>query len=337
MADNTLSFRDLVTMDFASALLDAVRGSERVLLTGPEGPDGDSIGACLALQRALRSMVPGVVVDVAGTAGSRYAWLAGAESMVADAAVGTYEGVVVLDGDRHRLPRRVNAVFSGARWTGLIDHHRSSGLDGYTLPWIDAACESTCVMVRRLLAAWAIPLDRDYAEALYTGIIFDTGAFRYSNTTASTHLVAAELLAQGIEHWRICERVLMERRLGGLRLSARVCTIARLLAGDRVFMAEISRTTFDEVGADVHDVDGVIDALLQVEGVEVAALLVERGGGKCKLSLRSRGRIDVAALAQSISAAGGGHAKAAGASISLPLVEATAVVEAAVVAAIEGR
>ena len=324
-------------MDFASALLDAVRGSQRVLLTGPEGPDGDSIGACLALQRALQTLAPGVVVEVAGTAGSQYSWLAGTEAMVPDGSVGTYDGVVVLDGDRHRLPRRVNGAFSQARWTGLIDHHRSSSLDGYTLPWIDAACESTCVMIRRLLATWNIPLDRDYAEALYTGIIFDTGAFRYSNTTASTHLVAAELLAQGIEHWRICERVLMERRLSGLRLSGRVCTDARLLAGGSVFIGVISRAVFDELGAEVEDVGGVIDSLLQVDGVEVAALLVERGAAKCKLSLRSRGRIDVAALAQSISAAGGGHAKAAGATLALPLGEATAVVEAAVVGAVEGR
>ncbi len=323
--------------DFAPALLAAVRGSQRVLLTGPEGPDGDSIGACLALQRALHTLAPDVVIEVAGTPGFRYAWLLGAGEMLSDGKVGEYDGVVVLDGDRHRLPKQVARSFASARWTGLIDHHRSSGLDGYTLPWLEPTCESTCVMVRKLLATWDIPLDRDYAEALYTGIIFDTGAFRYSNTTASTHRVAAELLDFGIEHWRICERVLMERRLPGVRLQARVCDNLRLLADNRVAMGVISRATFAELGADEQDVEGIIDALQNIAGVELAALVVERGNERCKLSLRSRGGVDVAALAQRISPAGGGHAKAAGASISLPLAEAVRAVDVAVVEALGGH
>ena len=134
-------------MDFASAFLDAVRGSGRVLLTGPEGPDGDSIGACLALQRALATLAPAVKVEVAGVPGFRYDWLRGADSMLRESQIVDYDGVVVLDGDRHRLPRAVARAFASARWTGLIDHHRSSGGDGYTLPWVDPVCESTCVMI----------------------------------------------------------------------------------------------------------------------------------------------------------------------------------------------
>lgn len=322
-------------MDFASAFLSAVRGSGRVLLTGPEGPDGDSIGACLALQRALATLAPAVKVEVAGVPGFRYDWLLGADSMLRESQIGDYDGVVVLDGDRHRLPKAVARAFASARWTGLIDHHRSSGGDGYTLPWVDPVCESTCVMIRRLMSAWNVPLDRDYAEALYTGIIFDTGAFRYSNTTASTHTVAAELLAQGIEHWKICEKVLMEKRLPGVRLQARVCDGARLLAGEKVALGVISRATFVELGADEMDVEGIIETLQNISGVALAALVVERGPERTKLSLRSRGGVDVAALAQRISPAGGGHAKAAGASIALPLGQAVQAVEAAVVAAVE--
>lgn len=321
-------------MDIASRLLDAVRQSRTVLLTGPEGPDGDSIGACLALAAALRARAPGVEVSIAGTPGFRYAWLAGADTMIPDGGVGTYDGVVVLDGDRTRLPPNVARAFAAARWTGLIDHHRSSDLDGYSIPWLEPTAESTCVMVRRLLAAWDVPLDRALAEALYTGIIFDTGAFRYSNTTASTHTVAAELLSHGIEHWKICERVLMERRMSGLRLQARVCDRARLAGGNRVVIGVVSRATFKDLGADELDVEGIVDALQHVEGVELAALLVERSPEKTKLSLRSRGRVDVAALAQSLSPFGGGHAKAAGAALPWGLADAEPKVEAALVAAL---
>jgi phosphoesterase RecJ-like protein len=314
--------------------LSAFRSSERVLLTGPEGPDGDSIGACLAVQRALRVVAPAVRVDVAGSPGNRYRFLDGAAAMLPDEEVGQYEGVVVLDGDRKRLPPRVAAAFATARWTGLMDHHRSSDLDGYTIPWLEPTTESTCVMVRRLLAAWEVPLDRVFAEQLYTGIIFDTGAFRYSNTTAGTHRVAAELLEFGIEHHRICERVLMDRRLTGLRLQARVCDNAQLLADGRALLGVYTRALGEAVGSDGDDVDGIVDALQHIEGIEVAALVIEKDATRTRLSLRSRGGVDVSALAKRISPTGGGHAKAAGAAIPLPVAEAVARVEAELRAAL---
>jgi bifunctional oligoribonuclease and PAP phosphatase NrnA len=278
-------------------------------------------------------LVPDLHVDVAGWPGARYRFLDGAAEMLSDSQVGTYDGVVVLDGDRKRLPARVAEAFAGARWTGLIDHHRSSDLDGYTIPWLEPTTESTCVMVRKLLAAWEVPLDRSFAEQLYTGIIFDTGAFRYSNTTANTHRVAAELLAFDIEHHRICERVLMDRRLAGLRLQSRVCDAARLLADGRVLVGVFTHAVAAEVGANDSDIDGIVDALQHVEGIEVAALVIEKNAGRTKLSLRSRGLVDVSALARSISPAGGGHAKAAGASIALPVAEALALVERSLLAA----
>ena len=338
IVDTASGFWSAARMEFAAALLAALRSSRRVLLTGPEGPDGDSIGACLALQRAAAKLAPDVHVDVAGDPGFRYAWMSGASEMVADADVSDYDGVVVLDGDRTRLTRSVGRAFAGARWTGLIDHHRSSGIDGYTLPWLDAAAESTCVMVRRLLGHWGVALDRTYAEALYTGIIYDTGAFRYSNTRAGTHTLAAELLGHGIEHWKICERVLMDRRLSGLRLQARVCDEARGLARGRVLVGVCTQAAMAELGAEDQDVEGIVDALQHVQGVELAALVVERGEGRCKVSLRSRGGVDVAALAQRLSVHGGGHAKAAGATLSMSIAEAVGRVEAALEAAlVEGR
>lgn len=328
-------------MEFAATLLTLVRSSRRVLLTGPEGPDGDSIGACLALQRALAEMTPDVHVDVAGDPGFRYAWMTRASEMVPDADVGDYDGVVVLDGDRTRLAPSVGRAFAAARWTGLIDHHRSSGTSGYTLPWLDGAAESTCVMVCRLMAHWGVALDRTYAEALYTGIIYDTGAFRYSNTSAGTHTIAATLLAQGIEHWTICERVLMDRRLSGLRLQARVCGEARGLAGGRVLVGVCTRAAMAEFGAEDQDVEGIVDALQHVQGVELAALVVERSEARSRVSLRSRGGVDVAALAQRLSDRGGGHAKAAGATLAMSVTEAVARVESALEVAVsvggEGR
>jgi phosphoesterase RecJ-like protein len=303
-------------LDAAAQLLRNVRTSGRVVLTGPEGPDGDSIGACLALQRLLGVVAPEVEVVVAGDPGYRYAFLPGAAGMVADASVPEADGVVILDGDRRRLPAPITAIVNRARWTGLIDHHRSTDTAAYDVAVFDAAAESTCGLVRGLARAWDVPIDRELAVLLYTGIIFDTGGFRYSNTHASTHLVAAELLATGIDHASIMLKVLVERRPEALRLLAGLLSGAQFLAGGRVTLASCTRQRMREIGAIDADLEGVVDHLQHVEGVELAAVLVEKEGGRVKVSLRSRGRVDVAALAHSLHDGGGGHAKAAGVVLS---------------------
>lgn len=321
-------------MHFAHPFLQRVKSSRRVLLTGPEGPDGDSFGACLALQRALAVAAPGVEVVVAGEAGFRYDWMPGALALVADDAHGTnFDGVVVLDGDAHRLLPGARAAFKAAQWTGIIDHHRSTSTDGYTAPWVDPKVESTCVMVRDLFREWGVPLTADVATQLYTGIIFDTGAFRYSNTKAGTHALAAELLAFEIEHHRICERVLMDRRLPGMRLYARVLDQAKFIANNRIAIGVYTLALADEFGTGEGDTEGIIDGLQHVQGVELSALFIEKKD-KTKLSLRSRGRVDVSALAVQISPRGGGHVKAAGAAMSESVGHAVARVEPMLVAAL---
>lgn len=323
-------------MEHASTVLDHARQSRSVLLTGPEGPDGDSIGACLALQLALRALVPGLRVDVAGAPGFRYAWLRGAAGMIPDEHVGVYDGVIVLDGDRKRLPRQVGVAFGAARWTGIIDHHRSTDAEGYTWAWLEASTESTCVMVRELLRAWDIPLDRTYAEMLYTGLIFDTGAFRYSNTKASSHTLAAELLATGIDHAEITLKVLAERRTAGFKLLARMLAEAQFWAEGKILVATYTRALADELGAHELDVEGVVDILQHTQGVEIGMVVVEKGPRRVKLSLRSRGAVDVAALARRLNERGGGHAKAAGTGVELGLAEALGFIEPIMTAAVQG-
>lgn len=296
----------------AQALLQRVLASQSVLLTGPEGPDGDSIGACLALRRCLRQVAPGVRVDVAGVPGHRYGWLPDAGVMLPDSRVGSYDGVVVLDGDRRRLPAEVARAFDHAAWTALVDHHVSTDVSPYTVALFEPHSESTCAMVHALARLWSVPVDAELATLLYVGIIFDTGGFRYSNTRASTHRVAAELLETGIDHAHISLKVLMERRPAALRLLARMLDQATFHANGRLAIAVCTRALLGEIGAVESDLEGIVDLLQHTEGVELGVVVVERGPHKVKLSLRSAGGVDVAALARSLNENGGGHAKAAG-------------------------
>ena len=297
--------------DQATSLLALVRGSTRVVLTGPEGPDGDSIGACLALRRLLLARAPGVEIDVVGLVSSRYRFLADAAAMLPNGRATGATGVIVLDGDRRRLPVEVRSAFAEARWTGIIDHHRSTDSAGYTVALVDPAAESTCGMIARLAALWAVPLDAAIAELIYAGVVFDTGAFRYSNSQPSTHRLAAALLETGIDHSGIVLRTLVERRAASLRLMGAVFSDARFGQDGRSLIGVVSNAVLAAAGARESDLDGVVDVLQHIEAVEVAALITERPGGT-KVSLRSRGRLDVASLAQELHESGGGHSKAAG-------------------------
>jgi bifunctional oligoribonuclease and PAP phosphatase NrnA len=299
-------------------------------VTGPIDPDGDSIGACLALATGVARISPATKVEVAGVIGFRYEWLPGADAMVPDSAVaGPYDLVVVLDGDRKRLVPQVDAAFKSAKTTAILDHHGSTTPDGYTFAYLDPRAASTCGMVDGVLQDWKIPLDRDIATLLYTGLIFDTGGFRHSNTNASTHAFAARLISTGIDHATISARILVERRMPGLRLLGHVVERARFLAGGKVALGDASIALLQELGAQVADLEGIIDALLYTQGVEMAVLAVERGpmGDRptvTKLSFRSRTDLDVAALAKSLAADGGGHPRASGVALGESLSEVLA-------------
>lgn len=319
---------------FADALDQHLVTADRVLLTGPVDPDGDSIGACLALARGIRARHPHATVHVAGDPGYRYGWLSGADAMVPDKAVRPdYDVCLVLDGDRGRLERPVETAFAAARVVCIVDHHASTQPDNYDLHLLDPTAASTCQMVYPLLRLWGIALDRSLAEQLYVGILFDTGGFRHANASPATHRLAARLLEQGIDHARICIRVLSERSPSGLTLLGTVLQEAEQRAGGTVGLGQVSQATVAALGAHPEDLEGVVDALLHVRGVEVACLLIERGPRRVRLSLRSRSVVDVAALAAQLGPGGGGHARAAGVQLSESLSAAWKTAEAALVAA----
>ncbi len=322
--------------DCRHALFQALLDAERVLLTGPVEADGDSLGACLALQRVLRRH--GVLVDVAGTPAFRYRWMPEIDELLADDRVfAQYDAVVVLDGDRHRMAPRVTAAFAAARVCGIIDHHASTRTDGYTHPWVDPAATSTTEMLYGFFLERGEAIDHDVAALLYAGAIFDTGAFRYSNTTPATHHMAADLMRHRIDHSGICTRVLMERTPGGLRCAGHIFSETRFHFDGQVAVSRISLADRERFGILPGDLEGVVDALVHVHGVEVAALLIQRQPDLTKASLRSRGQVNVGAVAQKLSSAGGGHAKAAGASLAGSFASAEDRVVGMLVAAVQAH
>lgn len=252
-------------------------------------------------------------VEVAGQRRPRYLWLPDASTLLGDDEVTAgYDGVLVMDGDKHRLGPGVAAAFQAAGLRAIVDHHHSTRGEGYHMAWVDAHAASTCEMVLTLLDAWGVPVDADTGALLYAGMLYDTGGFRYSNTRPATLRAAARLVEAGVDHADLAVRVLMERTVAGQRACSRIQCEAALLAGGRVMVGRARRDLLEGLGATEADLEGLVDTLLYVRGVEVAVLLVERGPGRTKVSLRSRGRVDVSTTAAAADPSGGGHAKAAG-------------------------
>jgi phosphoesterase RecJ-like protein len=309
-------------MNPALKLRELAENARRVLLTGPTGADGDSIGATLALARGIRALGVQEVLVAANTP-LRYRWMQDAERIVPNAKVqGSFDLVIVMDGDRHRLAPKVLKAFEGARHKVVVDHHRTTTSDGYDLAIVDATAPATCTQVLAILDSWGIPLDAAIAEHLYVGLIYDTGGFRYSNTQPDTHRDAARLLATGIDHAGISSRVLMEVRPAGLALKAAVLSSVRFHAQGQLVIGVCSLETLADCEATTGDLDGIVESLLYVQGAEMCVLVVERDADSVKLSLRAKGDVNVAALAKRLDPGGGGHAKAAGVVINQSLHQA---------------
>jgi phosphoesterase RecJ-like protein len=306
---NTAASRQLKTL-----LLEA----KSVLFTGPIGPDGDSFGACLALAKATAQFST-ATLHVGGEANFRYDWMPGAETLLKDLDLAdSYDLVVVMDGDRHRLTPVVSALFQAAKATALVDHHGSSSPDGYDVVMLDATSPSTCEMVYTLIDGWGIALDKAMATHLYTGIIFDTGGFKHENTQAATHRLAARLIELGVEPSPIHAKVLHERTAGGLRLLGEVLGAASFYGEGAVAVGVVTEEAVSRLGVVSGDKEGIIDALLNTAGVELAVLVSEKGNA-VRMSLRSKTRVNVAALAKSLHPGGGGHVRASGCRVSSSL------------------
>jgi len=294
-----------------------------VLLTGPMDPDGDSIGACLALARAAETF-SSAAIHVAGELNYRYDWIPDAERVLTDDQLSDrYDVVVVMDGDRGRLTPKVTGLFASASKTALVDHHQSSSAEGYDVVLLDATSPSTCEMVHRVLEAWNIPLEPATATHLYTGIIFDTGGFKHENTRSATHRLAAKLLDHGVAPAPVHAKVLHERTTAGLRLLGEVLGSATFYGDGTVVMGIMTREAMQRLGIQSGDAEGIVDALLNTAGVEVAVLAKETADS-VKLSFRSKTRVNVAAIAHDF-AGGGGHVRAAGARYSGRIEDVVAV------------
>lgn len=305
-------------------IVDAIRAHERFLVVSHENPDGDALGSMLALHLGLEALGKDTVMFLSGNVATpaEYGFLdlEGLRRAVPDDV--SERVLVAVDCANERRIGEDPAPLEQAQLVIDIDHHHDNARFGALNLIVDGA-SSTAEIVRDVLRELDVPLTERIAEALYVGLVTDTGRFQYTNTTPKSLRLAAELVEAGADVHGVFKQVYETVQFAKLKLLARALDRAQLLENGRLVISYLLKDDFVEVGAEEPYSEGIIDYLRAVEGSEMVALIREppRDDGPARrISLRSScDEIDVSSIARE--AGGGGHRQAAGFSSELPIRE----------------
>ena len=280
-----------------------------VAISGHIRPDGDCIGSCLGVWNYLRDNYPEIQADVyLEQIVPKFRFLNGAELVKTDCDEDkVYDLFISLDAsDKERLGAAVRYLDT-AKHTVCIDHHVTT--PGFAdVNWVVADASSASELAWETMEEEKI--SRHTAEALYMGIVHDTGVFQYSNTSPKTMQIAGSLIAKGIDFSRIVDETFYKKTYIQNQILGRALVESILLLDGRVIVGRIREKDMDFYGAIPADLDGIVSQLRVTDGVEVAIFLYETGNHQYKVSLRSNGPVDVSAVCAYFG--GGGHVKAAG-------------------------
>lgn len=294
------------------------RPGERFVVTSHHNPDGDAIGSALGLTRALRAAGQDVVLahpDTPAVPGDLAFVVAPGEEFLPAPPADVGERVLVAVDCATEGRMWAEPLHEAARVVVNIDHHQDNTRFG-DLNLIVPDASSTAEVIQGVIAAAGWPLTREVADALYVGMVTDTGRFGYANTGAATHRAAAALIEAGVDPATMSRRLYEEQPLDRLLLMGRALERARRLAGGRMLAAVLTGDDFAAAGGD--DTEGIVEVMRGVRGVRAAALVREAGPpGNYRVSLRTADpHIDVSAIARE--EGGGGHRAAAGFSTRRP-------------------
>ena len=290
------------------------------LLTAHIFPDGDNIGSLLALRAALQQLGKRVQVAVDDAVPANLHFLAGIEHIKrAEEITPDFQVLMILDSSSVDRIGAVQKYFNEQITVVNIDHHISNTGFG-NIQYLDAAAAATAEIIFDLLVELNVTIDSAMANALFTGIATDCGFFKYANTTVKAMEIAGKMLACGARPQEISD-ALESKSLPALKLLARVLEQIQVAAQGKLAWLSIDEASLKASGASHEDTDGFINYVRFIQGVEVALLFREVPGRGVKVSMRSKGAIDVNQLAQHFG--GGGHQKAAGCSFEGSLQEAT--------------
>ncbi len=316
-------------MDQIDQIIKTLTRSSRVLVTTHVSPDGDALGSSAAAVLAMKQKGIESQVVLLSRLPRKYAFIYKdynipfievEKEWPADFPLERYDCLLVVDtGTWSQLPGLQERLGGRAIPKLVIDHHLTQE------DWGDARLVNTHAaaageVLYDLLMRWQVRIDRALAEALYLAIITDTGWFQFSNTRPQTLRLAATLMEVGVDTDKMYKALYQNERAARVRLQTRAMDSLDLPLDGRLAVMTVEKDDFARTSAGLPDTENLINLPLQIASVEVSLLFTENPqGGPIRVSLRSKGQVDVAKFAERFG--GGGHARAAGLKIEAPLAE----------------
>lgn len=287
------------------AVAEMIKGWDDILVVCHENPDGDALGSMFGLVRGLRAMGKRAGWYCADPIPRKFTYLySGLENTSLPPT-----HILTVDVADSKLLGDAWEKFGGGVELA-IDHH------GVHRPfvearWVDPKSAATAEMIWQLLREWNIPLDAAILNCLYTGIVTDTGCFRYRNVTPRTLRIAADIFERGAEVGDINKLIFETKNLAAVRAEVMELETLEIFCGGKCSMIQIPRSIIESTGADEGDMDGSVGRVAgEIEGVLIFVSIKEKSDGSVKASLRSSPPVNASEIARRFG--GGGHAGAAG-------------------------
>ncbi len=291
-------------------IIQEIEKAQSIVILTHETPDGDAIGSSLAMRVALKQIgkEPDVVIREVPKI---FDFLPGRDEIKSDSDIEEYDLAISLDcADFKRLVG--NEYFEKAKQTIVIDHHGSNKMYG-DINFVNPVAPACCQILIGMFQYFDIKIDKELGTCILTGIITDTGGFRYSGVTPETFEFTAELLEKGVNVSEIYKRVLETKTKANFELMKRTVNRMEFLEDGKVTFTYITNKDLEEVDAKIGDHEGLVENGRDIEGVEVSVFIRQRDNDEntYKVSMRSNDYVNVSDVC--LMFGGGGHERAAGA------------------------
>jgi phosphoesterase RecJ-like protein len=291
-------------------IVDAIRSRQRFVMSSHVRPDGDSIGSQLAMAYALREMGKSFDVINADPAPGPLMQFPGVpEIRIASSVEGDFDAAIIMEcGDLGRTGVRGLERF----FVINIDHHPGNTAYG-ALNWFDASASACGEMVFDLVRALGVSLTADIATHIYLAILTDTGSFHYSNISPRTFDICRDCLEAGVDPLLVARNVYDSNNMGRLKLFGAVLSAMQIDATGRIAIVYLDHEMARAAGGTYEDTEGLINLPLTVKEIQAVVFFKQSEGEEYRVSMRSKGEIDIAAVAKEFG--GGGHKNAAGCTV----------------------
>jgi phosphoesterase RecJ-like protein len=316
--------------DTPAQIVEAIRARQRFVIASHTRPDGDAVGSSLAMAYALRGLGKTARVVSRDVAPPPMLVFPGvAEIEITDRIDDPGDAVIVMEcGDLNRT----GVAGLDAGFVINIDHHPGNTMYG-ALNWFDLSAAACGEMVFDLIRAFDVPLTTEIATHIYIAILTDTGSFHYSNITPRTFDICRECIEAGVHPPSVARSLFDNNNLGRLKLFGAVLNRMQLDPSCRIATLFVDKQLARESGGTYDDTDGLINLPLTVKEILTVAFFKENGPGDWRVSMRSKGDIDINAIAKEFG--GGGHKNASGCSVNGELPALKAMFERKLAGAIE--